>query len=444
MSSRGKIIIGVLLVLVLGGAVAISVTQGGAGRGVQVRMEGVETRDLVATVTVSGNVRARRAVDISADVMGRIIELNVEEGDDVSEGETLLRIDPSQLEAAVSRARASLSQAQAQAAQQRANRVRSHRDNERMAALWARDSTLVSRQQVDDAATNLEVAQALFEASQFGVSQAEAALDETLDQLSKTIILAPMSGKVTRLNVEAGETVVIGTMNNAGSLILTISDLSVVEAVMEVDETDVPQISLGDSTLVELDAFPDRVFTGRVTEIGNSAIRPPSQTAGTGQAAAIDFEVVITLDDLGVQLRPDLSATADIITAIRDDVVSIPIISLTVREPEDAESDTPQDTEENSSSQVQERAQGPVARSQQVQDIEGVFVVRDGVAYFTPVEVGITGMEYFEVLTGVEVGDTVVAGPYQRIRELTNEDPVRPVEGSGSGTDSESGPVSFT
>ncbi|MCJ7627871.1 MAG: efflux RND transporter periplasmic adaptor subunit [Longimicrobiales bacterium] len=442
MSSRRKIIIGVVLVLVLGSAAAISIIQGGNRNGVQVRMEEVAHRDLVATVTVSGNVRARKAVDISADVMGRIVALNVEEGDDVSEGDVLLTIDPRQLEANVSRARASLSQAQAQAAQQRANRLRSYRDNDRIAGLWARDSTLLSRQQVEDAATTLEVSQALFEASEFGVSQARAALEEVLDQLAKTVIRAPMSGKVTRLNVEAGETVVIGTMNNAGSLILTISDLSVVEAVMEVDETDVPEIALGDSAVVELDAFPNRTFAGRVTEIGNSAIRPPSQTAGTGQTAAIDFEVVITLDDPGVQLRPDLSATADIITAVRTSVVTIPIISLTVRNP-DQDSIAAPAPDENSSAQTEDRPRGPVARSQQAQEIEGVFVVRDGIAYFTPVAVGITGQEYFEVLSGVQVGDTVVAGPYQSIRELKNEDRVRPVE-NGTGTNGTSGPGSFT
>ena len=444
MSSRRKIVIGVVVVLILGSATALSIIKGGEGRGVEVRMEEVALQDLVATVTVSGNIRARRAVDISADVMGRIIELNVEEGDDVTAGEVLLRIDPSQLEAAVSRAQASLSQAQAQAAQQRANRVRAFRDNDRMASLWARDSTLVSRQQVEDAATNLEVAEALFEASEFGVSQAEAGLDEARDQLAKTIILAPMSGKVTRLNVEAGETVVIGTMNNAGSLILTISDLSVVEAVMEVDETDVPEISLGDSTILELDAFPNRTFTGRVTEIGNSAIRPPSQTAGTGQTAAIDFEVVITLDDPGIQLRPDLSATADIITAVRTGVVSIPIISLTVREEnKEGERQASATSQESSTDQQESRPEGPVARGLEALDIEGVFVVREGIAYFTPVEVGITGQEYFEVISGVQVGDTVVAGPYQRIRELTDEDPVKAIR-EDDGTGSESGSASST
>ena len=379
-------------------------------------MEEVAKRDLVATVTASGNVRARRAVDISADVMGRIIELNVEEGDDVTQGDTLLRIDPSQLAAAVSRAQASLSQAQAQVAQQRSSRLRSYRDNDRIAALWARDSTLVSHQQVEDAETNLEVAQALFEASQFGVSQAEAALEEAQNQLAKTIIRAPMSGKITRLNVEAGETVVIGTMNNPGSLILTVSDLAVIEVVMEVDETDIPEISLGDSAVVELDAYPDRQFTGRVTQIGQSSITPPSQSGGS---ATIDFEVVITLEDSGIQLRPDLSATADIVTAIRKDVLAIPIISLTVRQ-EDGAAIEREDTADSRS------PEGPIARGLRSREREGVFLVRDGIATFTPVEVGITGQEFFEVISGLEEGDTVVAGPYQRIRELTDEDPVRP------------------
>ncbi|MFC1574937.1 efflux RND transporter periplasmic adaptor subunit [Gemmatimonadota bacterium] len=425
-SGRKKLLIGVVLVVVLGSAAAVSVLQGG-DRGIEVRMEEVALRDLVSTVTVSGNIRARRAVDISADVMGRVIELNVEEGDDVTQGEILLRIDPSQLEAAVNRAQANLSQAQAQVAQQRASLVKAERESTRMQALWDRDSTLVSRQQVEDAQTAFEVASSLFQASEFGVSQSQAAVEEAQDQLSKTIILAPISGKVTRLNVEAGETVVIGTMNNAGSLILTISDLSVVEAVMEVDETDVPEITLGDSAMIDLDAFPDRVFTGRVTEIGNSAIIPPSQTAGSGQTAAIDFEVVITLDDPGILLRPDLSVTADIITDVRENVVSIPIISLTVRAPEAEEGavEVTADPEEEEEDQ-QDRPEGPLARSQQVVDIEGVFVVRDGMAFFTPVEVGIAGQEYFEVISGVQAGDIVVAGPYQRVRELADSTAVKP------------------
>jgi HlyD family secretion protein len=217
------------------------------------------------------------------------------------------------------------------------------------------------------------------------------------------------------LNVEAGETVVVGTMNNPGSLLLTISDLSVIEVVMEVDETDVPEVSLGDSAIVELDAYPDRRFSGRVTEIGQSSITPPSQSVGS---ATIDFEVVITLDDPSVQLRPDLSATADIITATRNDVLAIPIIALTVRQ----EGGGLIEREDTADARSEE---GPVARGQRAPEVEGVFLVNDGIATFTPVQVGITGQEYFEIVSGLEEGDTVVAGPYQRIRELTDGNPVR-------------------
>ena len=436
MSSRRKILIGILVVVVLGSAAAISFFQA-RDRGIEVRLEEVGQRELISTVTASGNIRARLAVDISADVMGRVIVLNVEEGDDVTEGEILLRIDPSQLEAAVARAQAFLSQAQAQVSQARANLVRADRDYGRAAALQARDSTLVSPQQVEDAETTQEVNRSLFQAAEFGVSQAQAGLEEARDQLAKTIIRAPISGKVTRLNVDAGETVVLGTMNNPGSLILTISDLSVMEAVMEVDETDVPNIALGDSAFVELDAFPDRQFSGRVTEIGNSAIVPPSTTAGTGQTAAIDFEVVITLTDPGFQLRPDLSVTADIVTAVREEAIAIPIISLTVRtDEEEGDGEVVAETEDQGQAEVLE---GPLARGQRSQEIEGVFVVREGIAHFTPVEVGITGQEYFEVISGVQPGDTVVAGPYQRIRDLVDGDAVKAMEGSSTSPDGPGG-----
>jgi HlyD family secretion protein len=169
-----------------------------------------------------------------------------------------------------------------------------------------------------------------------------------------------------------------------------------------------------------------------VTEIGNSAIVPPSQTAGSGQASAIDFEVVITLDDSETLLRPDLSATADIVTAVSQSALAIPIISLTVREEEEGE-ESARAEEAAEDSNRQQRPEGPVARGQRPRDVEGVFVVRDGIATFTPVEVGITGQEYFEVLSGLQEGDTVVAGPYQRIRELADGDQVRASSTSDEG-----------
>lgn len=404
MTGLQKGLVGIAVVAVLGTAAAMAL-RGGSSRGVGVRMEEVQRRDLVATVTASGNIRARRSVDISSDVAARVADLLVQEGDEVEEGDVLLRLDRTQLEAARSRAQASVSQAEAQASQQRANLTRQSREYERIRSLWVRDSLLVSRQQVEDSETNLEVARANMDSAEYGVQVAQAALEEAEDRLAKTVFRAPIAGKVTRLNVEVGETVVMGTMNNPGSLILTISDLAVVEVVVQMDETDVPRLALGDSASVEIDAFPDRSFTARVTEIGNSAIRPPSSNAAAGQQQAIDFEVVLTLDPTDADLRPDLSATADIVTDLRPGAVALPIIALTVRE------DTAR------------AGEGAAA------EVEGVFVVEEGIASFRPTTVGIAGAEYFEVLEGLSEGETVVAGPYQTIRTLQDGDPVQREDG---------------
>ena len=392
--------------------------------GTAVRIETVGQRDLVATVTASGNVRATRKVDISSDISAKVAELLVDEGEDVEEGQVLLRLDPTRYQAALNRSEANLSQVRAQVAQSEANLLRARRQADRMRSIWASDSLLVSRQEVENAETDLEIQESMLEASTFGVSQAQAAVEEARDQLSKTVIVAPMSGRVTRLNVEEGETVIVGTMNNPGSLVLTVSDLSVMEVVLEVDETDVPEIMLGDEATVELDAFPELEFPGFVTEIGNSAIRPPSQSAGSGQTPTIDFEVVVTLINPPAELRPDLSATAEVITDTRDNQLSIPIISLTLRE----EEENGNGGNSSASGSDQEKAD----------PIEGVFVIREGRVTFTPVVVGIAGQEYFEVVSGVSLGDSIVSGPYQVIRELEDGEAVRHDEDLESDDDEDS------
>ncbi|MEX0980245.1 MAG: efflux RND transporter periplasmic adaptor subunit [Gemmatimonadota bacterium] len=436
MTRKKKFFIGFGIVLVLALATAMSIANS-RERGVEVRMEEVARRDLTATVTTSGSIRARRSVDISSDVMGRVTAVNVKEGEDVVQGQVLLRLDPSQLQASVARAQAALSQAEAQAVQQRANVLQAQREYDRVTGLQSRDASLVSRQQVEDSEIRLEIAQANLSSASFAVAQAEASLDEIRDQLSKTTIVAPISGKVTRLNIEEGETAVVGTMNNPGSLLLTISDLSVIEAVMAVDETSLPEITIGDSANIRLDAFPGRDFAGFVTEIGNSAIRASGQPSTGAQAAAVDFEVILTLSDPEVTLRPDLSATADIVTARRTDALSIPIIALAVRD-RPAPSDTAATGPDGDGASPAARtaadtgaASGSSARRERDRTEEGVFVVRDGTVAFVPVEVGITGEEYFEVLSGLEEGDLVVSGPYQRIRELEDGTAVRRMEAAG-------------
>ncbi len=205
-----------------------------------------------------------------------------------------------------------------------------------------------------------------------------------------------------------------GTFSRETGLLLTVSDLSIIQVTVRVDETDVVRLHMNDSTEVTIDAFPDTTFTGRVTRIAQSAVRGVAQTAG-GTNQAVDYDVEVTLDDPPPGIRPDLSATAKIVTATRDSSLSVPIIALTVREHTPISTETaPQDTTAGT------------------EEVEGVFVVQDGLAEFRPVKVGIAGEEYFEVLEGLAMGDTIVAGPYQTIRDLQDSARVRATSEGGS------------
>jgi HlyD family secretion protein len=407
-------------------AVAASNRTGG---GVSVRIEEVAARDLVATVNASGWIRPHRRVDVQADIMGRVIELNVKEGHIVQRGQVLLRIDPTQYEASVARAQAAVSESLAREAQTRANLLQAERAHERLRELAGSDQNLVSRQQLEEAETQLRVQRELLTAAGFGVAQARSALDEARDRLSKTVIRAPMDGVITRLNVEEGSTAIVGTMNNPGSLLLTVADLSSMEAVVRVDETDLPKIQIGDSATISIDALPRQKFTGHVTEIGYSAVRSPLQQNAptTGQGQAIDYEIVITLANPPASLRSDLSVTADVVTGRREQALAIPIIALTVRERSATESIP---NEAPAAQLAADAAQNNGLADGDKLDQEGVFVVREGKAVFVPVSVGIAGQGYFEVLSGLVSGDSVVAGPYEAIRSLEEGRAVRNMNGA--------------
>ncbi|HXF94714.1 MAG TPA: efflux RND transporter periplasmic adaptor subunit [Gemmatimonadales bacterium] len=414
MSKRRKILVGAGLGVVLVGIVVASASAN-REKGVEVRLEEVGRRDLVAVVTASGKVQPKRKVDVSADITGRITRLAVREGDYVTKGQFLLQIDPTIYEANLQRARAAVSTAEASAVQAEANRDQARRALERTRELRAQNPNLISLEQLEQAQTAYEVAEALATAARHQVDQARAALQEARDQLAKTRLVAPMSGRVTRLAVEEGEVAVPGTFSRETGLLLTISDLSVIQTVVQVDETDVVRLHLGDSVEVSIDAFPDTTFTGRVTKISDSAIRAAGATAAVGQSdRAVDYEVEITLDRPPADVRPDLSATARIITDTRDSALAIPIIALTVRE------HTPIGTELKPADTASTRGKA--------RETEGVFVVTGGKATFRPVKVGIAGDEYFEVIEGVQAGDTIVAGPYQAIRDLKDGAAVRPTK----------------
>ena len=405
MGTKAKWAVGIIIVAVVGPTLAMTAAKRG-NKAVEVRIEPVQRRNLVASVTASGQVSPQTKVDVASDVSGKIIKLAVKEGQMVSAGQFLLQIDPAQAQAQVERSVAAVAGAQAQLAQARANLEQAQSSYQRSATIKKTNPQLISDEQVEQLRTAVDVDQALVEADKHQVDQMTASLNDAKSALSKTTIYAPMAGRVTRLAVEQGETAVPGTFNKDAATLLTISDMSVLETKVKVDETDVARIKVGDSAQVEIDAFPDTTFLGKVTKISNSSIKSAT-AASTDQA--VDYEVTIQLLNAPPDTRPDFSATAKVVTDKRTNALSVPIIALTVRE--------------NEALQQGDTAVG-LGKAKPVKDVgkkdvEGVFVVgKDNKVTFRPVTVGIAGEKDFEILSGLKEGDKIVAGTYQAIREL--------------------------
>jgi HlyD family secretion protein len=411
----GLIGAGVLIVAIIG----ITTAAKSRNKATEVRIEPVERRDLVASVTASGQVQPQTKVDLSADITGRIVRLAVKEGDMVTKGQFLLEIDPSQYKASAERAAAAVASARSQASTARPSLIQAQRNYERLLALKTANPTLVSDEQVEQLRTQVEVAKAQLESANNGIAQSQASLRDAQSLLAKTTIFAPMSGRITRLNVQEGETAIMGTLNKDAATLLTISDMSVLETKVKVDETDVSRISLGDSTVIQIDAFPDTTFVGRVTKISNSSIKAGgSSISGGSTDQAIDYEVTVQLLNSPPATRPDFSSTAKIITDTRRNVLSVPIIALTVREPEP----TPKG---DSGAVTLGHTKTPIKEVGK-KEAEGVFVVgKDNKVTFHPVKVGIAGEKYFEILSGLKPGEKIVAGTYQAIRDLKDGTLVR-------------------
>jgi HlyD family secretion protein len=403
--SRGMKVALIIVVVLLttGGVVAYRINRK-KNAGTEVRMEQVSRRDLVSAVTASGKIEPKTKVDISADITGRIIRLAVREGDLVKKGQFLIQIDPAQYQAAVSREEGLVASTEATLAQTRANLEQAERAWNRARQLTQLGPNLIAPEVAEQAQTSYQVAQANYQATRAQLDQSRAGLREARDNLSKTRLTSPISGRVVRLAVEEGEVAVPGTFSRETGLLMTIADLSVILAKVQVDETDVVRLSANDSVQVTIDAYPDTSFLGRVTKISHSAKLTPTQTASGSNDRAVDFDVEVTLDNPPRDIRPDLSCTARMVTATRSRVLSIPIIALTVRDHERVPSEDPNvDT----------------TRIKRLgKEAEGVFIVRDGQARFRPVKVGIAGDEYFEIVSGLREGETIVAGTYQAIRDL--------------------------
>ncbi|HET6836653.1 MAG TPA: efflux RND transporter periplasmic adaptor subunit [Gemmatimonadales bacterium] len=415
MSRRSRIwLIAGAVVVVIGGAVGFRINQK-KNAATEVRLEPVSRRDLVSSVTASGKIEAKTSVDISADITGRIIDIAVKEGDLVKRGQFLLQIDPAQYQAAVSRAQGVVSSTEATLIQTRATRDQAQRASNRARQLTQLGDNLIAPETAEQAQTGYDVAEANYQATKAQLDQARASLREAKDNLAKTRLTSPIAGRVVRLAVEEGEVAVPGTFSRETGLLMTIADLSVILAKVQVDETDVVRLSQSDSVEVTIDAYPDTTFWGRVTEVSHSAKLTATETASGSTDRAVDFDVEITLKDPPGDIRPDLSCTARIITDTRDRALSIPIIALTVRDHEKVpnESDAGAPQRDTLRDRFKKR------------EAEGVFVVRDGIATFRPVKTGVAGDEYFEVTDGLREGETIVGGTYQAIRDLKDGAKVR-------------------
>jgi HlyD family secretion protein len=400
--------LGVAVVLAAGVIAVIAMTAAKRGnKAIDVKTEAVQKRDLVASVTASGQVRPETKVDVASDVSGKITKLSVKEGQMVSAGQFLLQIDPALAQADVQRADAAVMSSRAQLTQAQANLDGAQKAYNRTAEIKKQNPQLIADEQVEQLKTAVDVNAALVESAKHSVDQATASYDNSKSALDKTTIYAPMAGRVTRLNVEQGETAVPGTFNKDAATLLTISDMSTLETRVKVDETDVARIKVGDSAQVQIDAFPDTTFVGRVTRISNSSVNAASTTTSTDQA--VDYEVTIQLLNAPADTRPDFSTTAKVITDKRTGVLAVPIIALTVRE--------------NQALQQGDTAVGlgkaKPTKTLAKKDVEGVFVVAaDNKVTFRAVKVGIAGEKDFEILSGLKEGDKIVAGTYQAIRDL--------------------------
>ena len=364
----------------------------------------VENVDLVAKVTANGKIQARKKVDMSALVMGQIVNLAVQEGDQVRKGQLLLQIDKTQLAAAAEGSEASLAAMQHDLDAARANAAQAKLDFQRAKQNY--DAHILAEADYQKAKSALDTAQATLAATDQRMRLAMANLAGSRDSLSKTTVKSPIDGIVTALPVKEGEVTVIGTMNNAGTQLLTISDMSEVEAVMMVDETSVPQVKIGQTANLSIDAYPGKTFKGTVTEVGSSPIpkNDPDLLSLTQNSEAINFKVKIRVDQPPPTIRPGFSVTAEIVTGTKSGATAIPIQALVVR-------DVPQKDKK-------------APRTTRPPTEEGVYLVKNGKLEFKKVETGLAGELMIEVKTGPKPGDEIVTGPFKVLRQVKEGDRV--------------------
>lgn len=372
----------------------------------QVATEKGKKRTIIETTTANGKIQPETEVKLSPDVSGEIVELYVKEGEYVEKGKLLLKIKPDTYISMRDRAEASLNSAKARLAQVEAQYIQSELSYKRNKQLW--EQKTISKAEFENAEATFKMAKADVEAARFTVKSGEASLKETEENLIKTSVYAPMPGTISRLNVEKGERVV-GTEMMSGTELMRIADLNRMEVIVEVNENDIIRIITGDTAIVEVDAYMDDKFNGIVTEIANSAT-----TTGISVDQVTSFDVKILLLKESYQhlitetnptpFRPGMSATVDIQTETKWDILSVPIQAVTTR------ADTTEQTydEEESSFDDEELKQV-------------VFVVNENMALSKEVKTGIQDNNYIEILSGITEEDEVVIAPYSAISKKLND-----------------------
>ena len=399
MKKKTIIIIGVIALI---GVIVILNLSSQREKSVKVTIEKAKTRDLTAIVSATGEIKPKKNINISALVLGRIIKIGIKEGQEVKAGDFLMKLDSTQFEAIAERDRAFIQSSRAERIKAEAGLKRSQDFYNRQKNLY--DNQLISKELLEQAKSQLDIADASLRSLDFQIAQAEASLKSTLDNLAKTVYTSPIDGMITSKRVEEGEMAIIGTMNNPGTVLMTIADLSVMEVEVQVDETDVVGVQLGQAANVRVDAFPNQIIKGKVTEIGSSALQKTTVATTTTQESK-DFKVVVTLDNPSKLLKPGLSASADIITGERKNVLAVPIATLVVRD---------------KAPSAEEAKAGKKAEE------EGLFIMENSRAKFVPVQKGIMGELDIEIAAGLKEGQDVIVGPYDALRQMKDGLLVKP------------------
>ncbi len=388
------------------------------GNAIEVETATVARKELIARVAGSGRIEARRSVSFTANVVGKVLEVAVEEGDTVKKGDLILRVDPGDRRAIREQAEAEVARAKADEVLFNAELRKSATDLRRIEGLVEQD--LASEQELEARRTGHEVAEARLQSAREQLRNANASLEYANRELDKTDVRAEISGVVVRLNVEEGENVLAGDLYNAGSSIVDVADLSEMEAHVLVDETEVVDVEKGQRATITVDAFPDSTLPGRVIEVGNSAYNP----GALGSQESKDFRVKILIDSTRVEgLRPGLSVSAKIETDREASALAVPIEALTIRTLRSEEESWRKNSGSGGALAATDSAAAPGAEDEE--ESEGVFVVRDGRARFVAITTGIAGDKDFQVMTGLEEGEEIVRGPFEAVRKLESGEKVK-------------------